>query len=214
MNVVADWFSSRSQLLNSPSYIFLPSSASSFFSDLPASSMNHMLYHRHLASVARASARMIETTQKCDRSWTRWCTFADELTFGGDPLMEQIQVRHQVIFIFLFSSALREGEFSGESRHCLSKSTIWETVDKVVTFFRTNSRANPHEDELRFLDPMCSLQLKGYTSSTSATLHAPLLLLPIVRFLFFIASNSFISSFHHRMFLLHEISWVFDGEWL
>ena len=30
------------------------------------------------------------TAQNHDLSWTRWCTFTEEFTFGGDPVMDQI----------------------------------------------------------------------------------------------------------------------------
>ena len=76
--------------------------------------------------------------------------------------MDQIQVRHRVIFICRFSSALREKDFSGEAHRYLVKSTVSGTMDKVVACFRENSRADPREEELGILDPVYPLQLKGH----------------------------------------------------
>ena len=82
-------------------------------------------------------------TAKYDRSWTRWCTFTEDLKFSSDPFLDSLDYHHRTILICLFTSSLREGEFSRENVDGVAKGAVSEAVDQVAAQFRANFRPDP-----------------------------------------------------------------------
>ena len=76
--------------------------------------------------------------------------------------MDSVEPHLCVVLISTFASAVRTAEFSGSSYSRLAKSTVEEAMGQVAACFRANRRCDPRHDQYGAVDPLITLQLKGY----------------------------------------------------
>ena len=148
-------------MANSPFVLFLSKPASKFVSHVAPAGRDYILHHWYLGGIARDSARSSATEQKYNRSWTRWCSFASTLNFGGDPFMDRIKPEFRIILLVLFASSLRSAEHSRSHVGCMAKDIVRETLDQVGSTFQANFRRNPTRGTNNKLLPILTLQLHG-----------------------------------------------------